>query len=103
MLDYVTRTRALELFNAGVGYKAASRALNLPIYTVREWLRRYKRGDIAFFDKDYIVPVYRTFDEETMKKARVLFEQGLSLKQIARRLKTTPQSVRKWIKEVPKK
>ena len=97
MLDYITRRQAFELFEAGVGYKTVSRRLNLSIYTAREWMRRFKRGNIAFFDKDYIVPVKCKFDDEDTRKAVTLYESGLSLGQIAKILQTSRQTVKKWI------
>lgn len=45
------RKECLQLFIEGHGYKSAARISGLNKYTVREYLRRYKAGDISWADK----------------------------------------------------
>ncbi len=45
------RRECLQLFIKGHGYKSAARISGLNKYTVREYLRRYKAGDISWADK----------------------------------------------------
>lgn len=45
------RWECLALFSAGHGYKSTARMLNLNKYTVRNYLRRYKAGDITWAEK----------------------------------------------------
>ena len=42
---YVTKLKALELFRSGCGYKKVSKELGLKVYTVRDWGRRFHKGD----------------------------------------------------------
>ena len=42
------RKQCLSLFASGYGYKAAASKLGLNRYTVREYLRRYKAGDVSW-------------------------------------------------------
>ena len=45
------RMECLEYFRKGFGYKKTASLLNLNPYTVREYLRRYKDGDISWVDR----------------------------------------------------
>ena len=42
---YETKLKALELFRSGCGYKKVSKELGLKVYTVRDWGRRFHKGD----------------------------------------------------------
>ncbi|HAW44750.1 MAG TPA: hypothetical protein DCW60_00140 [Sutterella sp.] len=103
MLDYVIRKKALELFNSGVGYKTVSRELGLPFYTAREWVRRYKRGEIEFFDKDYIVPAYRSYKPSVVKAVLEGYKKGEPIKSLSRQFGMSPQTVKKWVIEAQKR
>lgn len=46
------KTRCLELFRQGVGYRKAAGTLGLRPYTVRDWLRRFKAGDESWATRD---------------------------------------------------
>lgn len=64
--DLESRTRAVELFDAGVGCKPAAEALSVPRETVREWQW-----------------VYRAFGSEALlsmggKQSRYTFEQRVA-------------------------
>ena len=45
------REECLDLFRSGCGYKKAARLSGLNAYTVREYLRRYKTGDLSWADR----------------------------------------------------
>ena len=45
------REECLDLFRSGCGYKKAARLSGLNAYTVREYLRRYKAGDLSWADR----------------------------------------------------
>ena len=45
------REECLVLFRSGCGYKKAARLSGLNAYTVREYLRRYKAGDLSWADR----------------------------------------------------
>lgn len=42
------RNRAIGLFNQGWGYKKTARELGVNLYTVRYWLRVWKRKEVAY-------------------------------------------------------
>ena len=45
------RRECLELFDKGFGYKKTAKESGLNAYTVREYLRRYKAGDLTWADR----------------------------------------------------
>lgn len=45
------RKQCLSLFAFGYGYKAVANKPGLNRYTVREYLRRYKAGDVSWADR----------------------------------------------------
>ena len=47
----VKRRECLELFNQGFGYKKTAKESGLNAYTVREYLRRYKAGDLSWAER----------------------------------------------------
>ena len=47
----VKRKECLELFNEGYGYKRTARESGLNVYTVRDYLRRYKAGDLSWAER----------------------------------------------------
>ena len=42
--SFETRQKALEIFRNGGSYKNCARALNIPVYTARDWHRSYLIG-----------------------------------------------------------
>lgn len=44
-ISYGIKLKALELFRSGCGYKKVSAELGLKLYTVRDWGRRFHKGD----------------------------------------------------------
>lgn len=47
----VKRRECLELFDQGFGYKKTAKESGLNAYTVREYLRRYKAGDLSWAER----------------------------------------------------
>ena len=45
------RKECLELFDKGFGYKKTAKESGLNAYTVREYLRRYKAGDLSWAER----------------------------------------------------
>ena len=45
------RRECLELFDKGFGYKRTAKESGLNAYTVREYLRRYKAGDLSWAER----------------------------------------------------
>lgn len=45
------RLECLRLLKAGNGYKRTARIIGVNVYTVREYLRRYKAGDTSWAER----------------------------------------------------
>ena len=45
------RRECLKCFESGMGYKSTAKKLGLNAYTVREYLRRYKQGDLSWSER----------------------------------------------------
>lgn len=45
------RRECLKCFESGLGYKATAKKMGLNAYTVREYLRRYKQGDLSWAER----------------------------------------------------
>lgn len=46
------RQECLKYFEKGYGYKKTSALTGLNLYTVRDYLRRYKAGDISWAERN---------------------------------------------------
>ena len=51
-IEIATKITCLELFRRGNGYRKAAKVLGLKQYTVRDWLRRFKSGDVSWSTRD---------------------------------------------------
>ena len=51
-IEIATKIACLELFRQGNGYRKAAKVLGLKQYTVRDWLRRFKSGDVSWSTSD---------------------------------------------------
>ena len=51
-IEIATKIACLELFRQGNGYRKAAKMLGLKQYTVRDWLRRFKSGDVSWSTRD---------------------------------------------------
>jgi len=51
-IEIATKIACLELFRQGNGYRRAAQMLGLKQYTVRDWLRRFKSGDVSWSTRD---------------------------------------------------
>ena len=51
-IEIATKIACLELFRQGNGYRKAAKMLGLKQYTVRDWLRRFKSGDVSWSTSD---------------------------------------------------
>lgn len=45
------RRECLACFEQGMGYKSTAKKLGLKIYTVREYRRRFNRGDLTWVER----------------------------------------------------
>ena len=61
------RKECLELFNEGYGYKRTARESGLNVYTVRDYLRRYKAGDLSWAERDRAKEVEDCPDVDTFR------------------------------------
>lgn len=91
------RAQAVRFFAAGEGYRAVSRMLSLPVYTVREWELRYKSGsdDRVLADEDRRVEAYSDAVRERVLRLR--FADGMSYNKIALMTGVNRCTVRYWI------
>ena len=51
-IDVAKKTSCLGLFKQGIGFRRSARILGLRPYTVRDWCRRFKRGDESWAKRD---------------------------------------------------
>ena len=42
-----TRSEALRCFERGLGYKATAKVIRVPVFTVRDWLRQWKKNQFV--------------------------------------------------------
>ena len=87
------RRAAAELFAAGIGYTRASRILDIPVNTLREWSKAWRAGK---FGADISRHLYR-YPEETKEKAIRMRLTGASWREIQEETGATATSVRKWV------
>ena len=99
------RRRAIALFEAGIGYTKASRILDLPSTTLRDWAEAWKSGK---FSVEISPNLYR-YSDAVRTKAIAMRLSGSTWKAIAMRLSGStwkairaatgapPATVRRWI------
>ena len=61
------RRECLELFDKGFGYKKTARISGLKAYTVRDYLRRYKAGDLSWAERGRAKEVEDCPDVDTFR------------------------------------
>ena len=81
-ISYETKLKALGLFRSGCGYKKVSKELGLKVYTVRDWGRRFHKGDY-----EWAIPrdgkPRKKYDREIKKLAIAAYGRGtMSLTEI---------------------
>ena len=81
-ISYETKLKALELFRSGCGYKKVSSELGLKVYTVRDWGRRFHKGDC-----EWAIPrdgkPRKKYDREIRDLAIAAYDRGtMSLTEI---------------------
>lgn len=81
-ISYETKLKALELFRSGCGYKKVSAELGLKVYTVRDWGRRFHKGDCEWAIPKDGKP-RKKYDKEIRKLAIATYDKGtMSLTEI---------------------
>lgn len=86
------RKAAVKLFAMGVGYKNAAGILGLSVYTVRDWLRDYKKGA---FKTELNVNQFR-YSQETKDRVLALRKQGLSWSELSKATGVNASTCRNW-------
>lgn len=89
------RRAAAELFAAGIGYTKASRILDLPVNTLRDWAKAWKAGK---FTEDISKHLYR-YDDEVREKAVRMRLTGHTWRAIQNETGASAVSVRRWIEQ----
>ena len=87
------RKAALQLFEAGMGYKSAAALLGLSAYTVRDWQRKYKKGT---FRVDLNPNQYR-HSPETKARVIALREEGKSWREVSEITGVNISTCRCWV------
>ncbi len=81
-ISYETKLKALGLFRSGCGYKKVSAELGLKVYTVRDWGRRFHKGDCEWAIPKDGKP-RKKYDKEIKKLAIAAYDRGtMSLTEI---------------------
>lgn len=93
------RRAAAELFAAGIGYTKASRILDLPVNTLRDWAKAWKAGK---FTEDISKHLYR-YDDEVREKAVRMRLTGHTWRAIQNETGASAVSVRRWIEQYTSK
>ena len=89
------RKQALMLFEKGFGYRSVANLLGLSEYTVRDWSRKYKKGEFVpkLNRRCYRYP-------ETVKKLVVdLRKEGRTWKQIGEQTGVNCTTARAWVEQ----
>ena len=87
------RRRAIALFEAGIGYTKASRILDLPSTTLRDWAEAWKSGK---FSVEISPNLYR-YSDAVRTKAISMRLSGSTWKTIRAATGAPPATVRRWI------
>lgn len=87
------RRRAIALFEAGIGYTKASRILDLPSTTLRDWAEAWKSGK---FSVEISPNLYR-YSDAVRTKAIAMRLSGSTWKAIRAATGAPPATVRRWI------
>ena len=81
-ISYETKLKALGLFRSGCGYKKVSAELGLKVYTVRDWGRRFHKGDCEWAIPKDGKP-RKKYDKEIKNLAIAAYDRGtMSLTEI---------------------
>ncbi len=94
-----TRKKALEIFQNGGGYKLCARALDIPVYTARDWHRSYQLGTFRT-DRKVKQQIYTSEQKATVLKLRN--KSNLSYNKISQLTKVNRATVLMWIKSEQK-
>lgn len=89
------RKAAVALFEAGVGYKSAAAQLGLSTYTVRDWLRKFKKGTFRI----ELNPNQYRHAPETKARVLALRGEGRSWRDISAATGVNVSTCRKWVEE----
>lgn len=89
------RKQALMLFEKGFGYRSVANLLGISEYTIRDWSRKYKKGE---FVPKLSRRCYRYPD--TVKKLVVdLRKEGRTWKQIGEQTGVKSTTARAWVEQ----
>ena len=86
------RKAAIKLFEMGVGYKNAANILGLSVYTVRDWLRDFRKGT---FKVELNVNQFR-YAQETKDRVIALRKEGFSWSELSKATGVNMSTCRQW-------
>ena len=87
------RKAAAALFEAGMGYKSTAAQLGLSTYTVRDWLRKFKKGTFHV----EINPNQYRHSPETKARVIALRAEGRSWREISVTTGVNISTCRCWV------
>lgn len=90
------RRQARHLFEQGKGYKLVAATLGLSKYTVRDWLRAYKRGTFRVS----VSANQLRYSPDARNYVADLRRAGLSWRQISEKTGVSPSTCRNWVKDL---
>lgn len=87
------RREAAELFAQGIGYVRASRILDMPANTLKDWAKAWKAGR---FSAEISINLYR-WDGRMRARVVQLRSTGASWRQITEKTGVSAATARKWV------
>ena len=92
------RRQAAELFAHGIGYQRASRILDLPANTLRDWARAWRAGKL----RTTISPHLYRYSDAVKRKAVRMRQKGHTWHEIAEATGVGASTCKRWMEKLPK-
>lgn len=85
-----TRAAAKHCFEQGLGYKASAKMIRVPVLTVRDWLRQWRKDQFA------LTAMCRGRTTEEQQAIYALRCRGMAWKDIARRFGCSETTAKRY-------
>ena len=92
------RRQAAELFEHGIGYQRASRLLDLPANTLRDWARAWRAGKF----RTTISPHLYRYSDAVKRKAVRMRQKGHTWHEIAEATGVGASTCKRWMEKLRK-
>lgn len=90
------REQALHAFESGLSYRFVAQALEIPLYTARDWQSSYLRGELRWTWENQNRKVSGFSDEEKRAFLDKVSSGEMSIKAVSRKAGVAPSTVRYW-------